>query len=167
MKDANEELTALAHQVASLAMERRVTLATAESCTTGLVAHLLGRTAGVSAVLLGGIVAYSNEAKRDLLAVPGALLEEFGAVSEPVALAMAHGARARLGAQLAVSTTGIAGPGGGSAAKPVGLVYVGLSGPRGDWCAPFRFSGSRLENMEQAAREALRLLYGALSTDPG
>jgi len=160
--DDNNGVRALAHQVATLAIDRGVTLATAESCTTGLVAHLLGRTAGVSAVFLGGIVAYANAAKRDLLGVPAALLARHGAVSEPVARSMALGARERFGAALAVSTTGIAGPGGGSSEKPVGLVYIAISSGEGERCRRFQFRGDREDTMLAAAVEALAMLREAL-----
>jgi nicotinamide-nucleotide amidase len=102
-------------------------LATAESCTGGLVAHLLTAIAGVSVFYLGGVVSYSNAAKARLLDVPSELIESHGAVSAEVAAAMARGARARLDADIAVSATGVAGPGGGSAEKPVGLVFLGLA----------------------------------------
>ncbi|MGE3820141.1 MAG: competence/damage-inducible protein A [Isosphaeraceae bacterium] len=107
------------------------TLATAESCTGGLVASLLTRLPGVSAHYLGGVVSYANAAKVELLGVDRALLDRHGAVSEEVASAMALGIRGRLGADLAVSVTGIAGPGGGSSEKPVGLVYLGLATAEG------------------------------------
>jgi PncC family amidohydrolase len=156
----------LARQVALTAIERGIMLATAESCTTGLVAHLLGLTSGVSAVLLGGIVAYANSAKRDVLGVPEQLLEQFGAVSEPVALAMAEGACLRFGAALAVAVTGVAGPNGGTAEKPVGLVYIATRGERTKRCERFQFHGDRAENVERAAHEALLMLRDALSTEP-
>jgi nicotinamide-nucleotide amidase len=98
--------------------------ATAESCTGGLVAGVLTEIAGSSDVVERGFVTYSNEAKMELLGVPEAMLAEHGAVSEPVARAMAQGALARSRADVAVSVTGIAGPGGGSVAKPVGLVHI-------------------------------------------
>jgi PncC family amidohydrolase len=163
----NEELDSgmLARRVAQAAIERRVTLATAESCTTGLVAHLLGLIPGVSAALLGGVVAYANSAKRDLLGVSESLLEEFGAVSEPVAIAMAEGARIRFGASLAVSITGIAGPGGGSAEKPVGLVFIATGTASDRRCERFLFLGNRLEIVDSAAYHALRMLGEALSTN--
>ncbi|MGH2344242.1 MAG: CinA family protein [Chloroflexota bacterium] len=156
----------LARQVALKAIERGITLATAESCTAGLVAHLLGLTSGVSAALLGGIVAYANSAKRDLLDVPEHVLERFGAVSEPVALAMAEGARLRFGAGLTVAITGVAGPDGGTAEKPVGLVYIATRGARIQRCERFLFHGDRAENVDSAARQALLMLRDALSTDP-
>jgi nicotinamide-nucleotide amidase len=107
------------------------TLAAAESCTGGLISHLITAIAGVSPYFLGSIVSYSNEAKIDLLGVPRELIETHGAVSAQVAEAMATGARARFHSDLAISATGVAGPGGGSADKPVGLVYLGLADSRG------------------------------------
>lgn len=103
------------------------TIALAESCTGGLVAARLSETAGASAYLLGGLVVYSNQAKSKLAAVPAPLIEQHGAVSEEVALALARGARSALGADVGVGVTGIAGPGGGSEQKPVGLVYCAVS----------------------------------------
>lgn len=103
---------------------RGMTLATAESCTGGLIAAALTAIPGSSATVLAGYVTYSNEAKTRLVAVPPAMLAEHGAVSAPVARRMAEGALADAGAGLALSCTGIAGPGGGSAAKPVGLVFI-------------------------------------------
>jgi nicotinamide-nucleotide amidase len=106
---------------------RRVTLATAESCTGGLIAAVLTAIAGSSDVLDRGFVTYSNEAKTDLVGVPMELIANHGAVSEEVARAMADGALVRSHADIAVSVTGVAGPGGGSAEKPVGLVWFGLA----------------------------------------
>ena len=111
--------------------ERSQTLALAESCTGGHLANRITNVPGASAVLLAGVVAYANAAKTTLLGVPEALLAEHGAVSEPVARAMAEGARRVTGADYAVSTTGIAGPGGGSEEKPVGTVFIAVSGPHG------------------------------------
>jgi nicotinamide-nucleotide amidase len=106
------------------------TLATAESCTGGVVAQMITAIAGVSAHYLGGAVSYSNLAKVELLGVPRTLIESHGAVSPEVAAAMAEGVRNRLGADLGLSTTGVAGPSGGSPDKPVGLVYLGLATSR-------------------------------------
>ena len=103
------------------------TLATAESCTGGLIAHMITSMAGVSPYYLGGVVSYANEAKHELLGVSRELLEANGAVSPEVAAAMAEGVRKRLGAELGLSTTGVAGPTGGTPEKPVGLVYLGLA----------------------------------------
>ena len=116
------ELYGLAVQVLDRAKAQGVMIATAESCTGGLVAGILTEVAGSSAVVERGFVTYSNEAKNELIGVPMDLINEHGAVSEPVARAMAQGAIAHSRAQLSVAITGIAGPGGGSQTKPVGLV---------------------------------------------
>jgi nicotinamide-nucleotide amidase len=107
--------------------DKRWMLATAESCTGGLIAAALTAIAGSSDVVDRGFVTYSNEAKMEMLGVPGALIDEHGAVSEPVARAMAEGALGRSRADVAISVTGLAGPGGGSVDKPVGLVWFGLA----------------------------------------
>jgi nicotinamide-nucleotide amidase len=109
--------------------ERKETIALAESCTGGLLAHRLTNVPGASAVLLAGYVTYANEAKIDILNVGSRLIEKHGAVSEPVAQAMAEGARNRARSTYALATTGIAGPTGGSEGKPVGTVYVALASP--------------------------------------
>jgi PncC family amidohydrolase len=159
----DSNLHALAAEVADLAIRAGITVCTAESCTGGLVAHLLTRTAGVSAVFQGGIVAYSNRAKVELLGVDAAVLETHGAVSDPVARAMARGACARFHARVGVSTTGIAGPAGGSAEKPVGLVFVAVQGPSIDACSRFQFSGDRMEIVLASAGEALKMLRQAVT----
>ncbi len=113
-----------AQMILALCREQKLKLATAESCTGGLIAACLTEIAGSSDVVDRGFVTYSNEAKRDLLAVPGDLIADYGAVSEPVARAMAEGAINNSLAQIAVSVTGVAGPGGGTELKPVGLVHL-------------------------------------------
>lgn len=113
-----------AQMVLAQCREAKVKLATAESCTGGLIAACLTEVAGSSDVVDRGFVTYSNEAKRDLLGVPGDLIADYGAVSEPVARAMSEGALNNSLAQIAVSVTGIAGPGGGTELKPVGLVHL-------------------------------------------
>ncbi|HEX4954257.1 MAG TPA: competence/damage-inducible protein A [Thermoanaerobaculia bacterium] len=112
-----------------LLAERGLTFATAESCTGGLVAERVTRVAGSSDYFVGGVVSYSNQLKTQLLGVPAELIDAHGAVSEEVARAMAEGGRARLGADLCLAVTGVAGPGGGSAGKPVGTVHLALAGP--------------------------------------
>jgi nicotinamide-nucleotide amidase len=112
-----------------LLTERKATLALAESCTGGCIAHRLTNVPGASAVLLAGLVTYSNQAKQRFLGVRAETLAQYGAVSEPVAREMAEGARKETGADYALSVTGIAGPGGGTPAKPVGTVFIGLAGP--------------------------------------
>ena len=144
--------------VLSLCRERGLTLATAESCTGGLVAARLTSVPGSSDVFLGGVVSYANEVKSSALGVPAEVLESFGAVSAETAAAMASGARERLGADLAVSVTGIAGPGGGSAEKPVGLVYLHASGVGADRAADFVAPGDRETVRTRAAVAALHLV---------
>ena len=119
----------LPHVVGDLLLQRQLTLAAAESCTGGLLLQRLTEVAGSSAYVRGGIIAYDNAVKERLLDVPSALLAEHGAVSEPVAAAMADGVRARTGADVCVAITGIAGPGGGTAAKPVGTVVIAVGVP--------------------------------------
>lgn len=117
----------LEQSVVALLRSQNLTLAVAESCTGGAVADLITDVPGASEIFLAGLVTYANTAKQSLLSVPSKLLEKHGAVSEPVAAAMAEGARRASGSQLALSTTGIAGPGGGSTEKPVGTVFIGLA----------------------------------------
>jgi nicotinamide-nucleotide amidase len=138
--------------------ERGLTLATAESCTGGLVSARLTSVPGSSDVFLGGVVAYSNEAKLRELGVPPEVLERHGAVSAEAAEAMADGARAALGADVAVSVTGIAGPGGGTAEKPVGLVFVGVAGPEEAATRKMVFSGDREAVRARATAVALHAL---------
>jgi nicotinamide-nucleotide amidase len=143
--------------------ERGWTLATAESCTGGLVAARLTSVPGSSDCFAGGIVAYSNELKQRELGVPGELLAEHGAVSAEAAAAMATGARERLGADVAVSTTGIAGPGGGTAEKPVGLVYLHAETPAGDRALELSVPGDRETVRRRTTVMALHLLLRVLA----
>jgi nicotinamide-nucleotide amidase len=135
-----------------------LTLATAESCTGGMVAARLTDVAGSSDVFRGAVVAYSNEAKSAQLGVPPDLLERHGAVSAEVAEAMARGALAALDADLAVSVTGVAGPGGGTPEKPVGLVFFGVAGARGETVERTTFSGDREAVRTKATAQALHAL---------
>jgi PncC family amidohydrolase len=152
------ELVALAERLQGICLGRGATVALAESCTGGLVAATLTAVPGSSGYFLGGVVSYSNEAKSALLDVAAAALELHGAVSAQVAKAMALGARDRFGASLAASITGVAGPDGGSEAKPVGLTYVGLADAAGTEVRRFLFAGDRAGNREAAARAALEWL---------
>ena len=143
---------------------RGQTLAVAESCTGGGLGASLAAVPGASDVLLGGVIAYANSVKQGLLGVPAALLEAHGAVSDPVARAMAEGARRATGADWALALTGVAGPGGGSAEKPVGLVHIAVAGPAGCSSEGVRFGASRGRGWIQtlAAGEALNRLRLAL-----
>jgi PncC family amidohydrolase len=123
---ANKTLEA---RVGELMMEKRWTIGAAESCTGGLVMHRLTNIAGSSEYVIGGVVAYSNQVKQALLQVRQGTLMAYGAVSEPVAGEMATGLRGLLHVDVAISVTGIAGPGGGTPQKPVGLTYIGVAGP--------------------------------------
>lgn len=139
--------------------ERGLMCATAESCTGGLIAGLLTAVPGSSDVVERGFVTYSNRAKHEMLGVPEATLAAHGAVSRETAEAMARGALARSGAAVAVAVTGVAGPGGGSAEKPVGLVYLGAAGPDGVRVIEKRFGPlSRDAIREATVRAALELL---------
>jgi nicotinamide-nucleotide amidase len=156
----------LAGAIVRALTERGLTLGTAESCTGGGVADAIVSVAGASEAFRGGIVAYANEVKTALLDVAEHTLEEFGAVSEETAAAMALGARRRLGVDVAISTTGVAGPGGGTPEKPVGLVWYALS--LGDDAIETRrltFPGSRSDIRERATVAALGLLWRRLERD--
>jgi PncC family amidohydrolase len=139
-------------------------LATAESCTGGLIAHRLTNVPGSSDYYLGGVIAYANELKMGLLGVRPTTLEQFGAVSRETVLEMAYGVRQRLGAQVGLSVSGIAGPGGGTDEKPVGLVWIGLSAPGFEHPWRYVWEGDRVQVKEQTAEEALRLLVEYLAS---
>jgi nicotinamide-nucleotide amidase len=149
--------------VLDLCGARGLTLATAESCTGGMVAERLTSVPGSSRVFLGGVVAYADEVKKAELGVPAELLERHGAVSAETAAAMAAGARERLGADVAVAVTGIAGPDGGSDEKPVGLVYLHAESPFGSRTADFVFPGDREGIRRRAAVTALHLVRRLLA----
>jgi nicotinamide-nucleotide amidase len=142
------------------------TVATAESCTGGLVAARLTARPGSSAYVLGGVTAYANSAKEQLVGVPAALLAEHGAVSREVAAALAAGARARFGAQIGVGITGIAGPGGGTADKPVGTVHLCVLGPDGALERSLRLPGDRGAVRERSVTMAMHLLRELLVGGP-
>jgi nicotinamide-nucleotide amidase len=159
-----EDETDLAELVLAAARGGGVRLATAESCTGGLVGARLTEIPGSSDVYLGGVVAYANELKTGVLGVDPALVAEHGAVSEPVALAMVRGAIERLGADAAVSVTGIAGPGGGTAAKPVGTIWYGVAHAGAAAAHRALLPGSRHDIRARAAQAALHLLLRRLRT---
>jgi nicotinamide-nucleotide amidase len=154
----------LAARLVTLCRARQLTVTTAESCTGGLVAGAITAIPGASAVLDRGFVTYSNTAKTELLGVPAALFDEVGAVSEAVARAMAAGARQRANADLAVAITGIAGPDGGSAEKPVGTVWFGLAARNGELLARHQlFTGDRDQIRAASVIYALEFLLDGLN----
>ena len=134
-------------------INKHLTIATAESCTGGLLGAALTQEPGSSEFYLGGVVSYSNSVKQGILGVSEENLEKFGAVSEEVAKEMAEGIRSKVGSDLAISTTGIAGPDGGSDQKPVGLVYIGIATPEGVHAKKFQFYGER-ESVRQLTVQA-------------
>jgi PncC family amidohydrolase len=163
---ADEPLGVLVERIQEICLERDIWVATAESCTGGLIAHLITDVPGSSGYFRGGVVSYADDAKLVLLDVEEELLAAHGAVSAQVARAMAVGIRSRLGVDVAVSVTGVAGPGGGSAAKPVGLAYVAVADSAGVDVRRFVWSGDRAANKQASARAALELLLARIET-PG
>lgn len=142
---------------------RKQLLATAESCSGGLIAHRLTNTPGSSQYFLGGVVSYSNKAKAALLGVQQESLNRYGAVSETVAREMAEGALKRFESDWAVACTGIAGPDGGTPDKPVGLVYIAVAGMSGTKVERCQFEGDRMSIKQQTADRALALVLEALA----
>lgn len=145
-----------------LLKKHNMTISTAESCTGGLIAKSITDVSGASDVFGYGFVTYANEAKMELLGVWEEALSEYGAVSEPVAVLMSRGARRQSGSDIAVSVTGIAGPGGGTDEKPVGLVYISLSTKYGTICHKCNFSGTRDEIRNQTRDTAVSMAVGFL-----
>jgi nicotinamide-nucleotide amidase len=157
----DEELADLARRLQDACVGRHLTVATAESCTGGLVAHAITSIAGSSDYFRGAIVAYENDIKQSLLGVPADVLAAHGAVSAQTARAMATGLRERTGVGLAVSVTGIAGPGGGSDAKPVGLTYLATASARGVEVQRHAWADDRAGNIRLSAIAALEMLLAA------
>ena len=151
----------IAEKLVRALTEKRMTCATAESCTGGGVGYTITGVSGASAVFWGGVISYDNSVKRDVLGVPEEVLATKGAVSSECAAAMAEGARRLLKTDLAVSLTGIAGPGGGSAEKPVGLVWFGLASKDGTITGKKVFPGDRESVRSAAIEHALGLLLNA------
>ena len=152
----------LVERVATLLANNGKKLATAESCTGGLIAKSLTDLAGSSAWFDRGFVTYSNEAKSEMLAVPKNVIEEYGAVSEPVANAMVSGALQYSAADFAIAVTGVAGPGGGSVEKPVGTVWIGAGSAAHQVAQKFLFPGDRATVREETMMNALKLLLAML-----
>jgi PncC family amidohydrolase len=145
-------------ELGDLLRQLEMSLAVAESCTGGLLAHRITNVPGSSTYFVGGVVVYSDKAKEELLGVRHETLMEHGAVSEETAREMAHGAREGLETDLAVSITGIAGPTGGTAEKPVGLVFIALAAADEERCQRSVWQGDRLENKSQSVEAALGML---------
>lgn len=148
--------------IGDILRERKLTLATAESCTGGLLGNLITDVSGSSDYYLGGIIAYAYGAKENLLGVRHETLWLFGAVSRETVREMARGVRRVFAADIGVSITGIAGPGGGMPNKPVGLVWIGLCTYDGEWSKCFHWDGNRVENKVASARAALQFVYDYL-----
>jgi PncC family amidohydrolase len=146
-----------------LLRERGLRLAVAESCTGGLIGHRITNVPGASTYYMGSVTAYAYEAKVRLLGVCWSTLEKYGAVSKETALEMADGVRQALAADIGVSVTGIAGPGGGTPEKPVGLTWIGLCAPGVDEAWEYNWNGDRLQVKEQSAQQALQLLVDFLN----
>lgn len=151
--------------IGELLTQRGLKLAVAESCTGGLVGHLITNVPGSSTYYMGSVTAYAYEAKVRLLGVRWETLEKYGAVSQDTVLEMAHGVRLVLAADIGLAVSGIAGPGGGTPDKPVGLTWIGLSTPDEEKSWQFIWKGDRLSNKEQSAHMMLQLLADYLS-DP-
>jgi PncC family amidohydrolase len=149
-------------RVGELLRQRKATLATAESCTGGLIGHLVTNISGSSDYFLGGVIAYANQVKCDLLGVRAETLARAGAVSQETAIQMARGVRRLLNTDYALSVTGIAGPTGGTPDKPVGLTFIGLVGPGTERCERYVWTYDRLENKRATAKRALQMLIECL-----
>ena len=160
-----DELVDLATRLAAACRDRAVRVATAESCTGGLVSHAITEVPGSSAYFVGGVVTYANEVKVGLVDVPPDVLDAHGAVSAQVACAMADGVRRRLGADIGLAVTGVAGPDGGTAAKPVGLTYVAVADAEGQEVRRHQLGADRSANKRASAVAALDLLLARLDAD--
>jgi len=162
---ADDRLVALAERLQGLCIGRSLTVATAESCTGGLVAETITNVAGSSGYFVGGVVAYADRVKTAQLGVPVAVLTAHGAVSAQVARAMAVGARERLAADVAIAVTGIAGPGGGSEEKPVGLAYVAIADEAGVDVRRHQWQGDRQAVKRASAAAALEMVIEHVARD--
>ena len=160
------EKTPLEIQVGELLRLHGLRLAVAESCTGGLIGHRLTNVAGSSTYYMGSVTAYAYEAKVRLLNVRWETLEKHGAVSGEAVIEMARGVRHALAADIGLSVSGIAGPGGGTPEKPVGTVWIGLSSPEDEFAELFVWQGDRIQNKEHSAEAALQLLADYLTDIP-
>jgi PncC family amidohydrolase len=159
---ADQGIPQLEEELGRLLRAKGLTISVAESCTGGLLASRITDVPGSSDYFVGGIVAYRNEIKERVLGVPREILKEHGAVSEMTAEAMARGCRDLFASDIAVAVTGIAGPGGGTRAKPVGLTYIAVHQQSGTRCERFDWKGDRLSNKENSVRVSLEMAIEAL-----
>ena len=157
-----QDLLRISSQVGEILLKNQLTIATAESCTGGLLSHILTGVSGSSDYFIGGIVAYSNRIKESHLGVNPITLETYGAVSSPTAAEMANGVRERFQTDIGLSTTGIAGPTGGTVEKPVGLVWIGISSPQGTQTYECHFSGGRNQVKTSTVETVLQNLLDEL-----
>lgn len=153
----------LVDSIAEIFATRSLTLSCAESCTGGLLSATITKKSGISKLFVGSIVSYANSVKQNMIAVPQHQLETYGAVSRPVAISMAQGIRKATKSDWAISTTGIAGPNGGTPSKPVGTVFFSVVGPAFEESYHQEFQGTREEVQEQAVEYALKILLEAVS----
>jgi nicotinamide-nucleotide amidase len=158
----SEESESLEKQLGDALRKNNLTISVAESCTGGLISHRITNIPGSSEYFDRGVITYSNKAKMDLLEVTKLILDSFGAVSEETAKAMAIGVKNLANSDIGLAVTGIAGPSGGTPAKPVGLVYISCTTAKSTTVREFRFSGSRGEIKDQTSEEALKLVMGLL-----
>ena len=159
----SEEEESLEKRLGDALRDNKLRIAVAESCTGGLISHRITNIPGSSDYFDRGVIVYSNTSKTQLLGVPKLIIDSFGAVSRETAKAMAEGIKKMSGSDLGLAVTGIAGPGGGTPNKPVGLVYMGLASLKPTLEKEFRFTGERYEIKNQASEEALKMVLGFLS----
>ena len=152
----------LLNKISIILKKQNLKIATAESCTGGLIAHTLTNLSGSSDYFDRGVVSYSNKSKIELLGVPEKLIDKYGAVSNPVAKAMADGIRVKSEVDIGISTTGIAGPTGGTKEKPVGLVFIAISTKDNVSVKKYQFGGNRIQNKYDTCKAALDMLYDNL-----
>lgn len=164
-KKKKKKIDNIEEEIVKILKKKDLTLVTAESCTGGLVTGKLVSVAGVSEVLLAGLITYSNAAKRKYLEVKKSTLKKYGAVSKQTAKEMAKGAALGNNADVSIAVTGIAGPDGGTEEKPVGLVYIGCYANENATVKEYKFSGTRDEIREQAVESALLLLHHCITEE--
>jgi PncC family amidohydrolase len=157
----------LSENLGRILKKKSLTLAVAESCTGGMIGGAITEIAGSSEYFLGGIISYDNSIKRDILGVSQKVLEQYGAVSGQTVIAMAKGVQGLMKADCAIAVSGVAGPGGGTKEKPVGLVYIGIAIGKQCWSFVCRFKGTRTEIRKKTVSEGLRRLIEKLKSKSG